>query len=141
MSIGTKANDCDGPLYPQWGESRRVGAGDGDWAGRAQYSGADTDIDGADTDIDGADTDTDIDTDSVVAAMDAVADAINSAEPQRDDGIPESWGPDAGATTAEYAITTLAACGFAALLVIILKSEPIKELVTGVIETALGLGV
>lgn len=52
----------------------------------------------------------------------------------------EPWGPDAGATTAEYAITTLAACGFAALLVVILKSEPIKELVTGVIETALGLG-
>ncbi|WP_166970315.1 DUF4244 domain-containing protein [Brevibacterium atlanticum] len=52
----------------------------------------------------------------------------------------EFWGDDTGATTAEYAITTLAACGFAALLVVILKSEPIKELVTGVIETALGLG-
>ncbi|GEB21940.1 DUF4244 domain-containing protein [Brevibacterium aurantiacum] len=36
--------------------------------------------------------------------------------------------------------TTAAACGFAALLVVILKSEPIKELVTGVIQTALGLG-
>ncbi|WP_309132227.1 DUF4244 domain-containing protein [Brevibacterium sp.] len=55
----------------------------------------------------------------------------------RDD---EPWGPDAGATTAEYAITTLAACGFAALLVVVLKSEPIRELVTGVIQTALGLG-
>lgn len=50
------------------------------------------------------------------------------------------WEVDAGATTAEYAITTLAACGFAALLVVILKSEPIKELVTGVISSALGLG-
>lgn len=50
------------------------------------------------------------------------------------------WGADTGATTAEYAITTLAACGFAALLVVILKSEPIKELVTGVIQAALGLG-
>ena len=50
------------------------------------------------------------------------------------------WEADTGATTAEYAITTLAACGFAALLVVILKSEPIKELVTGVISTALGLG-
>ncbi|WP_210604850.1 DUF4244 domain-containing protein [Brevibacterium oceani] len=55
-------------------------------------------------------------------------------------GIDEFWGDDTGATTAEYAITTLAACGFAALLVVILKSEPIKELVTGVIQTALGLG-
>lgn len=36
--------------------------------------------------------------------------------------------------------STVAACGFAALLVVILKSEPIKELVTGVIQTALGLG-
>jgi hypothetical protein len=52
----------------------------------------------------------------------------------------EFWGADTGATTAEYAITTLAACGFAALLVVVLKSEPIKELVTGVIQTALGLG-
>lgn len=54
--------------------------------------------------------------------------------------VDEFWGADAGATTAEYAITTLAACGFAALLVVILKSEPIKDLVTGVIQTALGLG-
>ena len=52
----------------------------------------------------------------------------------------EFWDPDTGATTAEYAITTLAACGFAALLVVILKSEPIRDLVTGVIQTALGLG-
>lgn len=52
----------------------------------------------------------------------------------------EAAGDDTGATTAEYAITTLAACGFAALLVVVLKGEPIKELVTGVITTALGLG-
>lgn len=50
------------------------------------------------------------------------------------------WGADTGATTAEYAITTLAACGFAALLVIILKSEPIRDMVTSVITAALGLG-
>lgn len=50
------------------------------------------------------------------------------------------WGPDTGATTAEYAITTLAACGFAALLVVILKSDPIRELVSSVITSALGLG-
>lgn len=79
------------------------------------------------------------DTDSGTDA-DAAAGAIDSEEPWRGDGTPEPWGPDAGATTAEYAITTLAACGFAALLVVILKSEPIKELVTGVIQTALGLG-
>ncbi|MGO0604155.1 DUF4244 domain-containing protein [Brevibacterium linens] len=54
--------------------------------------------------------------------------------------IDQFWDSDTGATTAEYAITTLAACGFAALLVVVLKSEPIKELITGVISTALGLG-
>src|SRR5699024_2531885 len=52
----------------------------------------------------------------------------------------EVWRADTGATTPEYAITSLAACGFAALLVVILKSEPIKELVPGVIQTALGIG-
>jgi predicted cobalt transporter CbtA len=63
------------------------------------------------------------------------------AEPVADhEAADEFWGADTGATTAEYAITTLAACGFAALLVVILKSEPIKELVTGVIQTALGMG-
>lgn len=79
---------------------------------------------------------TSIDTDDVEASGDLEGDE----GVDRTDGAREPWGPDAGATTAEYAITTLAACGFAALLVVILKSEPIKELVTGVIETALGLG-
>lgn len=124
MSIGTKAKDCDGPLYPQWGEARGVDTKDVDWSGIAEYSES-----GSGT-VTGTDTGTD-----------TAADAIDSAEPRREDGTPEPWGPDAGATTAEYAITTLAACGFAALLVVILKSEPIKELVTGVIQTALGLGV
>lgn len=47
---------------------------------------------------------------------------------------------DTGATTAEYAITTLAACGFAALLVVLLKSDPVSEAVMGVIQLALGMG-
>lgn len=122
MSIGTKAKDCDGPLYPQWGDKRGVDTKEVDWSGIAEYSDSGTSI-------------------GTATGTDAAADAIDSAEPWREDGTPEPWGPDAGATTAEYAITTLAACGFAALLVVILKSEPIKELVTGVIQTALGLGV
>lgn len=48
--------------------------------------------------------------------------------------------PDRGATTAEYAITTLAACGFAALLVVVLKSDGIQNLITSVISSALKLG-
>lgn len=52
------------------------------------------------------------------------------------------FGPrfDEGGTTAEYAITTLAACGFAALLVVILKSPGVKTALGGVIDGALKLG-
>lgn len=47
---------------------------------------------------------------------------------------------DAGMATAEYAIGTLAACGFAALLVAILKGGQVKALLLGVITKALALG-
>ena len=47
---------------------------------------------------------------------------------------------EGGMATAEYAIGTLAACGFAALLVAILKGGQVKALLLGVITTALGLG-
>jgi hypothetical protein len=47
---------------------------------------------------------------------------------------------ESGMATAEYAIGTLAACGFAALLVAILKGGQVKALSLGVITTALGLG-
>jgi Protein of unknown function (DUF4244) len=47
---------------------------------------------------------------------------------------------DAGMTTAEYAIGTLAACGFAALLVTILRSGEVQGLLTGIIRRALSMG-
>ena len=47
---------------------------------------------------------------------------------------------DAGMTTAEYAIGTLAACGFAALLVTILRGSVVQGLLLGVIRKALALG-
>ncbi|HET8615803.1 MAG TPA: DUF4244 domain-containing protein [Actinomycetales bacterium] len=47
---------------------------------------------------------------------------------------------DAGMATAEYAIGTLAACGFAALLVAILKGGEVKRLLLGIITKALALG-
>ena len=47
---------------------------------------------------------------------------------------------DVGMTTAEYAIGTLAACGFAALLVSILRSGAVRALLTSVIQRALSLG-
>jgi len=49
-------------------------------------------------------------------------------------------GRDAGMTTAEYAIGTLAACGFAALLVTILRSGEVQGLLTGIIRRALSMG-
>jgi Protein of unknown function (DUF4244) len=47
---------------------------------------------------------------------------------------------DDGMTTAEYAIGTLAACGFAALLVTILRSGEVQGLLLGIVRHALALG-
>jgi hypothetical protein len=44
---------------------------------------------------------------------------------------------DAGMATAEYAIATLAAVGFAGLLVVLLKSDVVRGLLTGIIKKAL----
>jgi hypothetical protein len=47
-------------------------------------------------------------------------------------------GPQAGTTTAEYAIGTLAACGFAALLYKIVTSGSVASLLSGIVHKALG---
>lgn len=47
---------------------------------------------------------------------------------------------DTGMTTAEYAIGTLAACGFAALLVTILRGSAVQAMLLGIIKKALALG-
>jgi hypothetical protein len=57
----------------------------------------------------------------------------------KSDAHPVIGGED-GMTTAEYAIGTLAACGFAALLVTILRSGEVQGLLMGVIRHALALG-
>ncbi|MEZ0448177.1 DUF4244 domain-containing protein [Cellulomonas sp. ICMP 17802] len=46
---------------------------------------------------------------------------------------------EAGMATAEYAIATLAAVGFAGLLVVILKGNEVKGLLLGIIRQALSL--
>lgn len=43
-----------------------------------------------------------------------------------------------GLATAEYAIAMIAAAGFAGLLIVILKSEPVRAALGSIIETALG---
>lgn len=46
---------------------------------------------------------------------------------------------DRGMTTAEYAVGTVAACGFAGLLFKILTSSQVQSLVTNIVERALQL--
>ncbi|PPF82187.1 DUF4244 domain-containing protein [Subtercola sp. Z020] len=48
---------------------------------------------------------------------------------------------DRGSATAEYAIATMAAVGFAGLLVAILHGDEVKALLTQIIRTALTAGV
>ena len=44
---------------------------------------------------------------------------------------------DAGMATAEYAIATVAAAGFAGLLILILRSDEVRELLLGIVRRAL----
>lgn len=46
---------------------------------------------------------------------------------------------DVGMATAEYAIATLAACGFAGLLVVLLRSGYVRSLLAGIIAQALAV--
>jgi len=47
---------------------------------------------------------------------------------------------DAGMATAEYAVATLAACGFAGLLVALLTSGEVRGLLLAIIQRALTIG-
>ena len=49
-------------------------------------------------------------------------------------------GSDLGMATAEYAIATLAACGFAGLLLTLLRSSEVRGLLSGLIRRALSVG-
>lgn len=49
------------------------------------------------------------------------------------------WVDDAGMTTAEYAVGTLAACTFAIVLLAVVKSGTIESGLSGVILEALGI--
>lgn len=48
-------------------------------------------------------------------------------------------GGDDGMATAEYAIATLAACGFAGLLVAILRGDEVRGLLMDIVQRALSL--
>ncbi|HEY8820362.1 MAG TPA: DUF4244 domain-containing protein [Dermatophilaceae bacterium] len=47
--------------------------------------------------------------------------------------------PDAGMTTAEYAVGTLAACAFAAVLMAVVRSGAVKSALTDLITSALSI--
>ena len=49
--------------------------------------------------------------------------------------------PERGAVTAEYAIATIAAVGFAALLVVVLRSDEVRGMLTALIRHALSIPV
>jgi Flp pilus assembly pilin Flp len=46
---------------------------------------------------------------------------------------------DRGAATAEYAIATMAAVGFAGLLVVILRSDEVRGMLTDIVRHALSI--
>lgn len=71
------------------------------------------------------------------AAAEAREVSVGSGRP--DGGKGRAWASDAGMATAEYAIATLAACGFAGLLVAILRGGEVRGLLLGIVQRALSL--
>lgn len=51
--------------------------------------------------------------------------------------LPRRGSADRGMTTAEYAVGTVAACGFAAVLYKVLTSDAVRSALTGLVERAL----
>jgi len=47
---------------------------------------------------------------------------------------------DAGSATAEYVVATMAAVGFAGLLVVILKGDEVRSMLTDLVHRALSVG-
>lgn len=62
-----------------------------------------------------------------------------AGSPLTSNGRVRLLGSEAGMATAEYAIATLAAVGFAGLLVFILRSEEVRGFLLTLIRTALAL--
>ncbi len=47
---------------------------------------------------------------------------------------------EAGAATAEYVVATMAAVGFAGLLIVILRSDEVRGMLTDLVQRALSIG-
>ncbi len=70
-----------------------------------------------------------------LAAMGTLREVAQRLHAAKDD--PSSGDPEEGATTVEYAIGTIAAAGFAGLLIVILKSDAVRSTLESVIQEAL----
>ncbi|WP_035769159.1 DUF4244 domain-containing protein [Arthrobacter castelli] len=66
--------------------------------------------------------------------------SVPAAKQGRRDWVSRFRYAEAGMATAEYAIATLAAVGFAGLLVVILRSDEVRGFLMTIIEQALTLG-
>jgi len=63
----------------------------------------------------------------------------SASEERRSKGRGRIMGSELGMATAEYAIATLAAVGFAGVLVVLLRSEEVRSFLLNLIRTALAL--
>ena len=70
-----------------------------------------------------------------LAAMGTLREAAQRLQATKNDS--SSGDPEEGATTVEYAIGTIAAAGFAGLLIVILKSDAVRSTLESVIQEAL----
>lgn len=75
--------------------------------------------------------------DPALAVIDYDADAATEIENHQISH--DHWPEDRGATTAEYAVVTLAAVGFAGLLILLLRSDGARGLLWDIISGALTL--
>lgn len=76
---------------------------------------------------------------SMVAAV-AVADADAVAGAGRARRVLRRLASERGAATAEYAVATMAAVGFAGLLVVILRGDEVRGILTDLVRNALTVG-
>ena len=51
-----------------------------------------------------------------------------------------AWRSERGSATAEYVVATMAAVGFAGLLVVILKGDAVRQMLTDLVTRALNIG-
>ena len=51
--------------------------------------------------------------------------------------LSKAWRDETGAATAEYAIATMAAVGFAGLLVVIMRSDEVRTILFDLVKSAL----